>query len=117
VKEAGAEAVKIEGGERRLELISRLVEAEIPVIGSCRPDAAIHQRARRLSRAVGKTPDAAKQLERDAHAVRSCWRIFQLFSNPFRAISPPKSRASFASRRSHRRRPGLRRARSSSSTI
>jgi len=33
VKEAGAEAVKVEGGERRLELISRLTEAEIPVMG------------------------------------------------------------------------------------
>src|SRR5712692_9904556 len=32
VKEGGAEAVKIEGGERRLELIARLVEAEIPVM-------------------------------------------------------------------------------------
>src|SRR6204780_3798849 len=32
VKEAGAEAVKVEGGERRLELIARLVEAEIPVM-------------------------------------------------------------------------------------
>src|SRR6266566_3561799 len=33
VKEAGAEAVKVEGGERRLELIARLTEAEIPVMG------------------------------------------------------------------------------------
>ena len=33
VKEGGAEAVKVEGGERRIELISRLVEAEIPVMG------------------------------------------------------------------------------------
>src|SRR6202035_4318474 len=33
VKEAGAEAVKIEGGERRMDLITRLVEAEIPVMG------------------------------------------------------------------------------------
>src|SRR5580704_16027183 len=32
VKEAGAEAVKVEGGERRLELIARLTEAEIPVM-------------------------------------------------------------------------------------
>jgi len=31
VKEAGAEAVKVEGGERRLEIITRLVEAEVPV--------------------------------------------------------------------------------------
>ena len=33
VKEGGAEAVKLEGGERRLETISRMVEAEIPVMG------------------------------------------------------------------------------------
>src|ERR1700694_3883391 len=33
VKEAGAESVKIEGGERRLELIARIVDAEIPVMG------------------------------------------------------------------------------------
>ena len=33
VKEGGAEAVKVEGGERRIELIARLVEAEIPVMG------------------------------------------------------------------------------------
>src|ERR1700685_2027705 len=33
VKEGGAEAVKVEGGERRIELIARLVEAEIPVVG------------------------------------------------------------------------------------
>src|SRR5215469_15599791 len=32
VKEGGAEAVKVEGGERRLELIARLTEAEIPVM-------------------------------------------------------------------------------------
>src|ERR1700692_2056080 len=33
VKEAGSEAVKLEGGERRLDLISRIVDAEIPVMG------------------------------------------------------------------------------------
>ena len=52
VKEAGAEAVKLEGGERRMDLIARLVEAEIPVMGHIdRPDAAIVQRARRIPRA------------------------------------------------------------------
>src|SRR5713101_8974885 len=30
VKESGAEAVKVEGGERRMDVIARLVEAEIP---------------------------------------------------------------------------------------
>src|SRR6266699_4366990 len=33
VKEAGAAAVKIEGGERRMDLIARLAEAEVPVMG------------------------------------------------------------------------------------
>ncbi len=33
MKEAGAEAVKIEGGEKRTDLISRIIDAEIPVAG------------------------------------------------------------------------------------
>src|SRR6202171_1102344 len=33
VKEAGAEAVKVEGGERKMDLIARLVDAQIPVMG------------------------------------------------------------------------------------
>ena len=33
VKEAGAEAVKVEGGRNRVELVQRLTDAEIPVIG------------------------------------------------------------------------------------
>ncbi|HUO24292.1 MAG TPA: 3-methyl-2-oxobutanoate hydroxymethyltransferase [Candidatus Aquilonibacter sp.] len=33
VKEGGAEVVKIEGGERRADLIRRLIDAEIPVAG------------------------------------------------------------------------------------
>src|SRR2546423_12221738 len=33
VKEGGAEVVKIEGGEKRSDLIRRIIEAEIPVAG------------------------------------------------------------------------------------
>ena len=33
IKDAGAEAVKIEGGEKRARLVQRMVEAEIPVVG------------------------------------------------------------------------------------
>jgi 3-methyl-2-oxobutanoate hydroxymethyltransferase len=33
MKEAGAEAVKIEGGEKRADLIRRVIDAEIPVAG------------------------------------------------------------------------------------
>ena len=70
VKEGGAEAVKIEGGERRLELISRLVEAEIPVMGHI---GLTPQSFNALGgfRVQGKSADAAKQLERDARAVEA----------------------------------------------
>src|SRR5215467_3277086 len=33
VKEAGAEIVKVEGGEKRADLIRRIIDAEIPVAG------------------------------------------------------------------------------------
>ena len=33
VKEGGAEAVKMEGGEKRVEMIRRVIDAEIPVAG------------------------------------------------------------------------------------
>src|SRR5512146_1504267 len=32
IKEAGAEAVKIEGGEKRVDVIRRIIDAEIPVM-------------------------------------------------------------------------------------
>ena len=70
VKEGGAEAVKIEGGERRLELIARLTEAEIPVMGHV---GLTPQSVNALGgyRVQGKTPDAAEQLLRDARAVEA----------------------------------------------
>src|SRR5437764_2581300 len=33
IKEGGAEAAKLEGGEKRAELVRRLMDAEIPVMG------------------------------------------------------------------------------------
>jgi 3-methyl-2-oxobutanoate hydroxymethyltransferase len=70
VKEAGAEAVKVEGGERRLELIVRLTEAEIPVMGhvGLTPQSV---NATGGFRVQGKTVDAAAQLLRDARAVEA----------------------------------------------
>jgi 3-methyl-2-oxobutanoate hydroxymethyltransferase len=70
VKEAGAEAVKVEGGERRLELIVRLTEAEIPVMGHV---GLTPQSVNALGgyRVQGKTVDAADQLLRDARAVEA----------------------------------------------
>jgi len=70
VKEAGAEAVKVEGGERRLELIARLTEAEIPVMGHV---GLTPQSVNALGgfRVQGKTVDAAEQVLRDARAVEA----------------------------------------------
>jgi len=70
VKEGGAEAVKVEGGERRLELIHRLVEAEIPVMGhvGLTPQSV---NAMGGFHVQGKSTDAARQVERDARAVEA----------------------------------------------
>jgi 3-methyl-2-oxobutanoate hydroxymethyltransferase len=70
VKDGGAEAVKVEGGERRLELIVRLTEAEIPVMGHV---GLTPQSLNALGgyRVQGKTVDAAVQLLRDARAVEA----------------------------------------------
>ena len=70
VKEAGAEAVKIEGGERRVEMIARLVDAEIPVMGhiGLTPQSV---NAFGGFRVQGKTAEAAEQVLRDARAVEA----------------------------------------------
>jgi 3-methyl-2-oxobutanoate hydroxymethyltransferase len=70
VKQAGAEAVKVEGGERRLELIVRLTEAEIPVMGHV---GLTPQSVNALGgyRVQGKTADAAEELLRDARSVEA----------------------------------------------
>jgi len=69
-KEAGAEAVKIEGGERRMDLIAQLVEAEIPVMGhiGLTPQS---MHAFGGFRVQGKSVEAAEQLLRDARAVEA----------------------------------------------
>jgi 3-methyl-2-oxobutanoate hydroxymethyltransferase len=70
VKEAGAEAVKVEGGERRLEVIARLTESEIPVMGhvGLTPQSVNAMGGYRVQ---GKTERAAEQLMRDARAVEA----------------------------------------------
>ena len=70
VKEASVEAVKVEGGERRMEMISRLVDAEIPVMGhiGLTPQSV---NAFGGFRVQGKTAEAGEQLLRDARAVEA----------------------------------------------
>ena len=66
VKEAGAEAVKIEGP--RIELVRALTEAEIPVVGHL---GLTPQSIHRMGgyRVQGRTADAALQLKADAQAL------------------------------------------------
>ena len=68
VKEAGAEAVKLEGGEAMAARVRALVEAEIPVVGhiGLTPQAVNRMGGYRVQ---GKTERAAAQLLRDALAL------------------------------------------------
>jgi 3-methyl-2-oxobutanoate hydroxymethyltransferase len=70
VKEGGAEAVKVEGGERRMELITRLIEAEIPVMGhvGLTPQS-FH--AMGGFHVQGQSAEASRQIERDACAAEA----------------------------------------------
>jgi 3-methyl-2-oxobutanoate hydroxymethyltransferase len=68
IKDAGAEAVKIEGGEKRADLIRRIIDAEIPVMGhiGLTPQS-VH--AMGGYKVQGKTLHAIEQLMRDAVAL------------------------------------------------
>ena len=68
VKEGGAEAVKIEGGEKRAGLIRRAIEAEIPVAGhiGLTPQSVNVMGGYKVQ---GKTLAAIEQLMRDAVAL------------------------------------------------
>ena len=68
IKEAGAEAVKIEGGEKRAELIRRIIDAEIPVTGhiGLTPQSVNVMGGYKVQ---GKSLAAVEQLMRDAGAL------------------------------------------------
>ena len=68
VKEGGAEAVKLEGGRKRLPLIKRLVDEEVAVMGHI---GLTPQSINKLGayRVQGKTAEAARQLLDDARAL------------------------------------------------
>lgn len=68
---AGAEAVKIEGGEKRASLVERLVDAEIPVVGhiGLTPQS-LH--AMGGYKVQGKSLKAIEQLMHDALALERC---------------------------------------------
>jgi 3-methyl-2-oxobutanoate hydroxymethyltransferase len=68
VKEAGAEAVKIEGGEKRADLVRAIIDAEIPVTGhiGLTPQSVNVMGGFKVQ---GKTLPAVEQLMRDAVAL------------------------------------------------
>ena len=68
VKEGGAEAIKLEGGHKRVPLVKRLVDEEISVMGhiGLTPQSINQLGAYRVQ---GKTPKAAQQLIDDAKAL------------------------------------------------
>ncbi|MFP5249639.1 MAG: 3-methyl-2-oxobutanoate hydroxymethyltransferase [Acidobacteriota bacterium] len=70
VKEAGAQAVKVEGGAERAELVERLTAAEIPTIGHL---GLTPQSIHRMGgyKVQGRTTSAISKLLHDAHALES----------------------------------------------
>src|ERR1700674_5967737 len=68
VKEGGAEAVKLEGGEKRVDVIRRLIDAEIPVAGhiGLTPQSVNMMGGYKFQ---GKTLNAIEQLMRSAVAL------------------------------------------------
>jgi 3-methyl-2-oxobutanoate hydroxymethyltransferase len=74
IKEAGAQAVKIEGGSQRAALVHRLTEAEIPVVGhiGLTPQSLHSMGGYRVQ---GKTLEAIDRLSADAHALEDAGAI------------------------------------------
>jgi 3-methyl-2-oxobutanoate hydroxymethyltransferase len=68
VKEGGAEAVKMEGGEKRVDVIRRVIDAEIPVAGhiGLTPQSINVMGGYKVQ---GRTLNAVEQLMRDAVAL------------------------------------------------
>ena len=87
LQEAGAQAVKLEGGVRVAETVRRIVECGIPVMGHI---GLTPQSVNQLGgyKVQGKTPKAAAQLIRDAHALQDAGA----FSVVLESVPAPLSR-------------------------
>lgn len=68
VKEGGAEAVKVEGGARRANIVREIVDAEVPVMGhiGLTPQSVLRMGGYRVQ---GKSLEAARELIEDALAL------------------------------------------------
>ncbi len=87
LQEAGAQAVKLEGGERMAETVRRIVECGIPVMGhiGLTPQSVYQLGGYKVQ---GKTPKAAAQLVRDASALQDAGA----FSIVLESVPAPLSR-------------------------
>ena len=109
LKEAGAAAVKMEGGRKRAELVRALVEAEIPVMGhiGLTPQSLHVMGGYRVQ---GKKSDEVRALVDDARALQEAG----IFALVLEGMPAPAARAVSEaiddSHHRHRRRAGLRRA-------
>jgi 3-methyl-2-oxobutanoate hydroxymethyltransferase len=74
IKDAGAQAVKIEGGSNRAELVRHLTAAEVPVVAhiGLTPQS-VH--AMGGYRVQGRTPDAIARLAADARALEDAGAV------------------------------------------
>ena len=86
VKEAGAEAVKVEGGSNRVELVERLTDAEIPVIGHI---GLTPQSLHRMGgyRVQGKSLVAAEQMVEDALALEAAGAVLLVLEGVPREVA------------------------------
>ncbi len=86
VKEAGAEAVKVEGGRNRVELVQRLTDAEIPVIGHI---GLTPQSLHRMGgyRVQGKSQAAAELLVEDALALEAAGAVLLVLEGVPREVA------------------------------
>ncbi len=87
IQEGGAQAVKLEGGERVAEIVKRIVECGIPVMGhiGLTPQS-VHQMGG--FKVQGKTPEAAIRLLQDARALDEAG----VFSIVLEAVPAPLSK-------------------------
>jgi len=86
VKEAGAQAVKIEGGASRVDLVERLTSAEIPVIGHL---GLTPQSVHRMGgyKVQGKSIAAINELLHDAHALESAGAVLLVLEGVPREVA------------------------------
>ena len=107
VKEAGAEVVKIEGGEKRADLIRRIIDAEIPVAGhiGLTPQSVNVMGGYKVQ---GKSLSGVEQLMRDAVALDRAGVAFIVLEGIPREVAAMITAEVETPDHRHRRRAGLR---------